>query len=267
MNFCLDADGLFVREHLVTSAVAVKVKNQTAMKFYSTKISISPAIVVHNGDVKSVWKLLCSNCCIYVKLIYCNIKDINVKVTAPKCQPKKQPGIIKGFANIFASKEFSDVTLVTEDKTEFQVHKVVLCARSKVFAAMFRNDLREKLTGSITIDDMDSYVLKELLNYIYTDVIPKEMAADLFVAANKYALDDLQEMCEDFLIEAMSVDTVADILLLGDRHSSEHLKLMAVQFAIENIETVVATESWKRLRKIEVDLCMDVLEKAMQERL
>ncbi|XP_061388000.1 protein roadkill-like [Musca vetustissima] len=172
------------------------------------------------------------------------------------------------FANILASKEFSDVTLVAQDRFEFKAHKVVLCARSEVFAAMFRNDLQEKLTGSITIDDMDSDVLKELLNYIYTDEeIPKEMAADLFVAANKYALSALQKMCEDFLIEAMSADTVVDILLLGDRHASERLKSKAVQFAIENIKTVSATESWKILREIEFELCMDILEKAMQGRI
>ncbi|XP_061392386.1 speckle-type POZ protein-like B [Musca vetustissima] len=140
---------------------------------------------------------------------------------------------VTDFANILASEEFCDVTLVAQDRTEFKAHKVVLCARSDVFRAMFRNDLQEKKTGSITIDDMDSDVLKKLLNYIYTDEeIPKEMAADLFVAANKYALVDLQKICEDMLIEVMSVDTVADILLLGDRHSSERLKSKAVQFVI-----------------------------------
>ncbi|XP_061388003.1 speckle-type POZ protein-like [Musca vetustissima] len=134
---------------------------------------------------------------------------------------------------------------------------------------MFRNDLQEKQkTGSITIDDMDSKVLKELLNYMYTDQkIPQEMAADLLVAANKYALLGLQEMCEDMLIDTMTTDTLADILLLGDRHASERVKSKAVQFAIEEIKAVSATESWKRLREIHHELCMDVLEKSIQERL
>ncbi|XP_061393747.1 speckle-type POZ protein-like [Musca vetustissima] len=158
-----------------------------------------------------------------------------------------------------------DVALVAQDRIEFKAHKVVLCARSDVFRAMFRNDLQEKKTGSITIDDMDSDVLKKLLNYIYTDEeMPKEMAADLFVAANKYALVDLQKICEDILIEVMSDDTVADILLLGDRHSSERLKSKAVQFVIENIKNVMATEGWHRLRANDRDVCLDILEKVMQ---
>ncbi|XP_061396069.1 protein roadkill-like [Musca vetustissima] len=188
-----------------------------------------------------------------------------------KCESKKQAitDISKDFANILASKEFSDVTLVTKDRVEFKAHKLVLCVRSDVFAAKFRNDLQEEQkTDSITIEDMNSKVLKELLNYMYTDsVIAKEMAGDLFVAAKKYALLGLQEMCVDMLIETMSTDTVADILLLGNRHSNERLKSESTQFAMENIKTVMATESWKRLREIELELCMDVLEKAMQERL
>ncbi|XP_061396066.1 protein roadkill-like [Musca vetustissima] len=255
MNFYLDADGLFVREHRVISAVAVKIKNQTAMKFYSD----TDNLCVREQSKKQTQ-------CEPKKQIKCEPEKrtkCKPKIQI-KCKSKKKrlTGVLKYFANIFASKEFSDVTLVTEDKTQFQAHKVVLCARSEVFAAMLR-----KQTGSITINDMDSNVLKELLNYIYTEEeIPKEMAANLFVAANKYALLDLQKMCEDFLIEAMSVDTVADILLLGDRHSSERLKSKAVQFAIKNIKSVTMTECWKRLREIELELCMDVLEKAIQER-
>ncbi|XP_061388001.1 protein roadkill-like [Musca vetustissima] len=179
---------------------------------------------------------------------------------------------LKSVAVQFAIKniktEFSDVTLVAKDGIGFKVHKVVLCARSEVFADMFRNDLQVKKTGSITIDDMDSKVLNEFLNFIYTDgAIPKEMAADLFLASKKYALLALQKKCENMLIETMSADTVGDILLLCDRHASERLKSMAVHFAIKNIKTVSATESWKRLRVNDRALCMDILEKAMQERL
>ncbi|XP_061396064.1 protein roadkill-like [Musca vetustissima] len=174
--------------------------------------------------------------------------------------------ISKDLANILASKEFSDLTLVSQDKIEFNVHKVLLCARSEVFAAMFRNDLEEKKTGIIQIEDMDSKVLKELLNYIYTDKkIPNEMAADLFVAGNKYAMSGLQKMCENMLIETMSVDTVSDILLLGDRHSSDRLKSTALIFAMKNIKSVSMTEGWNRLRATDNDLCTDVLEKAVQE--
>ncbi|XP_073814373.1 speckle-type POZ protein-like A [Musca autumnalis] len=174
----------------------------------------------------------------------------------------------KDFANIFASKEFCDVTLVAQDGSELKAHKAILCARSQVFAAMFRNDLEENKTNRIRIDDMGAEVIGEMLKFMYTGGnIPKNMAAELFIAANKYSLLDLQTLCENILINTMEVATVADILLLADRHANERLKNTAVQLIVNNIKTVKTTECWKKLHQTDHELCIYVLEKTIEERL
>ncbi|XP_073841521.1 speckle-type POZ protein-like [Musca autumnalis] len=132
---------------------------------------------------------------------------------------------------------------------------------------MFRNDLLENKTNRITIDDTDAEVVEEMLEYIYTDTkVSQHLAADLFIVSNKYALLGLQEMCESILIENMEIATVADILFLAESHTSERLKKATVQFIIENIKAVTQTASWKRLRETDRDLCIDVLEEALQQR-
>ena len=40
----------------------------------------------------------------------------------------------------------------------------------------------------------------------------------LMVAADKYALDSLKTVCESALISEMSMDDVADVLILSDMH-------------------------------------------------
>ncbi|XP_058980076.1 protein roadkill-like [Musca domestica] len=133
------------------------------------------------------------------------IKFENLSKESPECN------MTHDFAKILASEEFSDVTLVTADGTEFKAHRFVLCARSEVFAAMFRNDFSERNTSRITIEDMDAEVMQEMLNYLYTDrKIPKQMAPALYTAANKYALLHLQGMCEQVLIETMDVASVLE---------------------------------------------------------
>ncbi|XP_073841524.1 speckle-type POZ protein B-like [Musca autumnalis] len=133
---------------------------------------------------------------------------------------------------------------------------------------MFRNDFEESKTSRIRVDDMRPNVIEEMLKYMYAGGnIPEKLAPELFAAANKYSLLDLQTLCENILINTMEVATVADILLLADRHTNERLKSTAVQFIVNNIKTVTATPSWKSLRQTDQDLCMDVLEKTMQERL
>ncbi|XP_073841535.1 speckle-type POZ protein-like [Musca autumnalis] len=176
--------------------------------------------------------------------------------------------LTKDFAHILTSKEFSDVTVVAPYGAKFKVHKLILCARSQVFAAMFRNDSQESKTNLIRIDDMDAEVIEEMLKFMYTcGNIPEKMAAELFIAANKYSLLDLQTLCEDILIETMEVATVADILLLADRHANERLKTTAVQFIVNNIKTVKSTECLKKLHKTDHELCFYVLEKTIEERL
>ncbi|XP_073814363.1 speckle-type POZ protein-like [Musca autumnalis] len=170
-------------------------------------------------------------------------------------------GIQKDFADIFASKEFSDVTLVAQDGIKLKAHKAILCARSQVFAAMFRNNFEESKTNRIQIDDMDAEVIEEMLKFLYTGGdISEKFAEELFIAANKYSLLDLQTMCENTLINTMKFATVADVLLLADRLTNERLKTKAAKFIVNNIETVTETEGWKKLCQTDNDLSRLVLE-------
>ena len=80
----------------------------------------------------------------------------------------------------------SDVVFVVDGK-EFQLHKAILSARSKVFAAMFESDLQEAKEGRAKIPDVSAEVFEQLLRYIYSGKIPDmdKFALELLVAADK----------------------------------------------------------------------------------
>lgn len=46
----------------------------------------------------------------------------------------------------------------------------------------------------------------------------------------QYALERLKVMCEEALCSNLSVENVADILILADLHSAEQLKAQAIDF-------------------------------------
>lgn len=46
----------------------------------------------------------------------------------------------------------------------------------------------------------------------------------------QYALERLKVMCEEALCNSLSVENVADILILADLHSAEQLKAQAIDF-------------------------------------
>ncbi|XP_073843782.1 TD and POZ domain-containing protein 1-like [Musca autumnalis] len=198
--------------------------------------------------------------------------DINIKrpqqtVVAPIVVPT-QSSIANDLARILASKDFSDVTLIANGGAEFRAHKLILCSRSEVFAAMFRNNFKENKTNRIEIDDIDAEVLEEMLNFIYTDKeIPKEMANALYYAANKYQLLDLQIMCENILTNTMDVTTVLDILLFAEQNANERLKTNALDYIMKNVKDIMATTEWKELQKTNPIICHNILFRTVYENL
>ncbi|KAI1237374.1 hypothetical protein IHE44_0014639 [Lamprotornis superbus] len=105
-------------------------------------------------------------------------------------------------------------------------------ARSPVFNAMFEHEMEESKKNRVEINDVDPEVFKEMMRFIYTGKAPnlEKMADNLLAAADKYALERLKVMCEEALCSNLSVENVADILILADLHSAEQLKAQAIDF-------------------------------------
>lgn len=82
------------------------------------------------------------------------------------------------------------------------------------------------------INDLDPEVFKEMMRFVYTGKAPNldKMADNLLAAADKYALERLKVMCEEALCSNLSVENVADTLVLADLHSAEQLKAQAIDF-------------------------------------
>ena len=94
---------------------------------------------------------------------------------------------MQSFINFFQSGQFSDVTLVVGEK-EFKAHRLILAARSVVFAAMFYHEnTKEMQEGKVIITDIDEDVFSELLRFMYTGKVSvlDFCAVELFVAADK----------------------------------------------------------------------------------
>ncbi|XP_028628724.1 speckle-type POZ protein-like isoform X2 [Grammomys surdaster] len=105
-------------------------------------------------------------------------------------------------------------------------------ARSPVFNAMFEHEMDECTKNRVEINDLDPEVFKEMMRFVYTGKAPNlgKMADNLLAAADKYALERLKVMCEEALCSNLSVENVADTLVLADLHSAEQLKAQAIDF-------------------------------------
>ena len=199
-----------------------------------------------------------------VKIIYCgcSLTDFG-SIMENEQQLRQDIGALLDLGN---TSKFSDVKLVTSqevvegsnpDQVELFAHKVILAARSPVFANMFEHDMQEKQTNRIEINDVRAEVLKQMLVYIYTDGVPKikEMANDLLYVADKYQLDNLKAMCERHLSYNLQVSNAAHTVQLAHMHNAPKLKENALRFVSKHITEVRATKEWEEVKK-----CGDVLD-------
>ncbi|KAM3865565.1 speckle-type POZ protein-like A isoform 1-T1 [Diretmus argenteus] len=143
----------------------------------------------------------------------------------PECQLSDDLG------NLWECSRFTDCSLYVGGQ-EFKAHKSILAARSPVFNAMFEHEMEERKKNRVDISDVDPDVFKEMMGFIYTGKAPnlEKMADNLLAAADKYALERLKVMCEQALCNSLSVENVADTLILADLHSAEQLKAQAIDF-------------------------------------
>jgi len=185
-------------------------------------------------------------------------KDLEIK-SRPKVRGFEQ--VIEQFGKLFDDQEFSDVKIECDGEI-FNCHCAILSTRSDVFRAMFQADMTENRTKKVTIKDIDSEVVREMLHFIYTggtneDVLKKK-AGELLAAAERYQLGVLKNICEDQLCANLQINNAVENLVFGDLHQANKLRKMAMKVIARNLVKVVETEEYQNLVKHHPSLAADI---------
>lgn len=126
------------------------------------------------------------------------------------------------------NEEFSDVTITANGKN-FYLNKCILISSSDVFEAMFKNDLKENKQISVEINDINSEVLGEFFQFIYTGKFKKfmEIVGELLIAAEKYNVKSLKALCEEKMCKNLTKDNAIEYIKLAVMNDAEKLKTHA----------------------------------------
>ena len=252
---------IVVVEVIVVEPLVVKMSildRQGRKVFHQTALFTpnSPLGVKFRASKESVLKSECQEsdgsltfCCkifTHVEIVSFSPADPSVNVIDCSC------GLSNHLEGLFNSMQFSDVNFNIGGR-DFPAHKSILSARSDVFTAMFQHPTKENLTNQIKIEDIEPDVFQEMLRFIYTGRVQVDklevMAADLFIAADKYLLDELKNKCENHLLHHMSPENCVVLLSTGDLlNPAEPLKL-AAKFFQRLPSQVMATERWAKIEE------------------
>lgn len=154
----------------------------------------------------------------------------------------------------------TDFTIIIGEQ-EIPVHKVILTARSPVFAAMLEPHTEEAQKGRVIIEEVDYEVMNELITYMYCGKSPNltEHALEILAAADRFQLPGLKEMADMALRATLSIESACRQLIYADLFSSTELKREAIRYIVRNVTTVLQTDAWTELTKRHSALVTDVV--------
>ena len=142
-----------------------------------------------------------------------------------------------------------DVTLEA-GKEKYKCHKVVLSIRSDVFKAMFKHgDMEENRTDSVKIRDVNSQILKKMIDYIYMDKVVDDLSGELLAASDKYNLQGLKDGCEAFLCRNANEKNVIHLFQLAYLHNTPGLQNVTMQIIKDHHDKLSKSPEWREMKE------------------
>uniref|UniRef100_A0A0C9R8J8 Rdx_0 protein n=1 Tax=Fopius arisanus TaxID=64838 RepID=A0A0C9R8J8_9HYME len=173
----------------------------------------------------------------------------NISSDLSKSLKSQKRSLINDFRSLFTDPQFSDFRIIVGNEI-FHVHKNILAARSSTFAVMFKHEeMEENRKNEVKIENMDSELVKGMLEYIYTSEVQdlERLACGLLGAAEQYDLGGLKNMCMDTMYNLLTAENAADILVHADLYRISRLKEDTINFIKEHLTEVQSTESFRKI--------------------
>ena len=227
-------------------------ENRFLRKFYQTKAASEDNSWVDQSSVKTVFEStgfpLSVVCVLWLKF--------------PTFSQNGQKAL-QDFSVLFNQQKYCDVQFCLKDgDVDEQIggHAIILSARSPVFAAMFQHEMKESKTGRVTILDIRPEIFKKLLQFIYSGQLSTALTEDtaqaMFVAADKYDINELKEECVDFILTCIRMENVINLMVWANFYSIKELKDAALAFVADNGQEICMQSDWEELTKSYPDLCI-----------
>ncbi|VVD05625.1 kelch-like protein diablo [Leptidea sinapis] len=159
---------------------------------------------------------------------------------------EKHPRAILGeLSALRRHRELCDVVLNVANRKLF-AHRVILSACSPYFRAMFTGELAESRATEVTIRDVDEHAMEQLIEFCYTAhiIVEESNVQALLPAACLLQLQEIQDVCCEFLKRQLDCSNCLGIRAFADTHSCRELLRIADKFTQQNFPEVMESEEF-----------------------
>lgn len=181
--------------------------------------------------------------------LHCSDGSITTTIQVYREDERSSRSTLETYDNFLETHKSSDVTFII-DNEEIPANKGIVSLHSDVFAKMFESDMIEKSTSKVKIIDIEPKIFKLLLSFMYSrqlDCQDTEELLKLIIAADKYEVKSLVNLCGYRISNKLIVDNVIEALIIADRVRDNYFKKDCMDFIINNKEKVTSTENFKSI--------------------
>mmetsp|Transcript_12295 Transcript_12295/g.23892 ORF Transcript_12295/g.23892 Transcript_12295/m.23892 type:complete len:561 (-) Transcript_12295:219-1901(-) len=166
--------------------------------------------------------------------------------------------LVQDYKSVVNSRDFSDVCFLVENRRIY-AHRVIVAARCAHFRAMFSSGMKESHEKEIHIGDTRHDVFLALLHFLYTDCVDvsAEIAIELYVLADLYALDRLKSNCETIVHQKLCQSNAPVLLSIADQHQAHDLKSLCTEYIVRHFEVISKMPEFAVLNR---DLILEILQ-------
>ncbi|GAQ83802.1 hypothetical protein KFL_001620220 [Klebsormidium nitens] len=210
-------------------------------------------------------------------------------VTAPT---KGVDSVGADLSRLLFSAHLSDVTLeVGPERERICAHRCILASRSPKFEGLFSGQFSESSAAEVKVGvgfqsremhtsalasayahfklpTQEAPVFKLLLSYLYTNKVdmPSTTAAvlALLVMADEYLCGALKKLCEEELLQRLSLENVCDLYCAGTLHGLQELVDISKRLIVSNFHDL--PDEGLELLKQKPDLLLDVARSGIRPR-
>ncbi|CAL9704035.1 unnamed protein product [Knipowitschia caucasica] len=142
---------------------------------------------------------------------------------------------------------FCDAVMKVENQ-EFPVHKVIMCQSSEYFRAMFERWAPAE-QRAFPLGGLSPHIMSVLLEWIYTASVDLSLdtVQELVMAADMLLLEDLVQICFDYMLEHLNVHSSISVWHLADVVLSAQTREVCRWFILKHFKEVMVNEEFQQL--------------------
>ena len=158
--------------------------------------------------------------------------------------------LTSGLLDLLGSGRHVDTTIHVDGRS-FKCHRVVLCAMSRYFDAMFSSGMLESQAGEVFLHNAQPAAFDLILHFMYGKNI--EVSADnvceILEMSSVYQIPALQSKCEKFLAKDLSTSNCLTCWKLSCIYSCSWIGDRAWEMILHNFKELSTTEEFQMLCK------------------